>query len=190
MRHALRTSLATLGLLALGAAGAAAQDDKPVVVIETSMGNIAVELDAEKAPVTVKNFLKYVDDGFYEGTIFHRVIPGFMVQGGGFTPEMREKPTNPPIPLEVGKGLSNTRGTIAMARTSVPNSATSQFFINVADNEQLDTGGGGYAVFGKVIEGMDVADKIVAVKRGSKGPHDDVPVEPIVIKSIKRKAKS
>ena len=133
-------------------------------------------------------------DCFYEGTIFHRVIPGFMIQGGGFSPEMREKPTNPPIPLESGKGLSNTRGTIAMARTSVPNSATSQFFINVADNEQLldakNPGRDGYAVFGKVIEGMDVADKIVAVKRGSKGPHDDVPVEAIVIKSIKRKAKS
>lgn len=186
----LRASLAASCVFAVAASTARAQDANPVVVVETSMGNFSVELNPEKAPITVKNFLKYVDDGFYAGTVFHRVIPDFMIQGGGFTPEMREKPNNPPIPLEAGKGLSNERGTIAMARTSDPNSATSQFFVNVADNKPLDKGGGGYAVFGKVVDGLDVVDKIVGVKTTSKGPHDDVPVEPIVIKSIKRKAKS
>ncbi len=182
--------LAMIGLFAVGSTGAAAaQADKPVVVIETSLGNITVELNREKAPITVENFLKYVDAGFYNGTIFHRVIPGFMIQGGGMTPDMREKPTNPAIKNESGNGLSNARGTIAMARTNDPNSATSQFFINVADNKQLDSFGGGYAVFGKVIDGMDVVDKIVNVRTTNKGPHQDVPAESITIKSIKRQSK-
>lgn len=191
MLYFLLAGLALIGLFAIGATGAAAaQDDKPVVVIETNLGNITVELDPAKAPITVENFLKYVDAGFYDGTIFHRVIPGFMIQGGGMTPDMREKPTNPPIKNEAGNGLSNTRGTIAMARTNDPNSATSQFFINVDDNKQLDSFGGGYAVFGKVIEGMDVADKIVGVRTTTKGMHRDVPAETVTIKSIKRKGQS
>ena len=182
--------LALLGLYAL-AAPAQAQD-KPQVVLETTKGNITLELDPEKAPITTENFLKYVDSGHYDGTIFHRVIPGFMIQGGGMEPNMREKRTNPPIKNEAANGLSNTRGTIAMARTNDPNSATAQFFINVADNSRgLDPrpGSAGYAVFGKVVEGMDVVDAIVNVKTTSRGNHDDVPVEPVIIKSAKRKGK-
>jgi len=145
-----------------------------------------VQLDAAKAPKTVDNFLQYVKSGQYSGTIFHRVIDGFMVQGGGMTPDMREKPTRAPIPLESRNGLTNVRGTIAMARTSVPDSATAQFFINLKDNAFLDAArspdGNGYAVFGKVVEGMDVVDKIRKVQTGSKGMHQDVPVEPVIIK--------
>jgi cyclophilin family peptidyl-prolyl cis-trans isomerase len=194
-----RTLLAFAGLMgwALFAAGSseAAAADKPVVVIETSMGNITVELEPEKAPKTVENFLKYVDKGFYDNTIFHRVIPSFMVQGGGMTEDMREKDTDKPVVNESlaknKNGMSNLRGTIAMARTNDPNSATSQFFINLFDrNKNLDTyDNAGYTAFGKVIEGMDVVDKIAKVETGTKGPHDDVPVKPILIKSIKRKAK-
>jgi peptidyl-prolyl cis-trans isomerase A (cyclophilin A) len=151
------------------------------VKLATSMGDIVVELDAEKAPKTVANFVQYVKAGHYGGTIFHRVIDGFMVQGGGMTADMREKTTRPPIPLEAGNGLSNLRGTIAMARTNVPDSATAQFFINVVDNQRLDARGGGYAVFGKVVEGMDVVDKIRTVPTGDKGMHQNVPVTPVVI---------
>lgn len=156
----------------------------PVVLIETSKGNIKVELDAEKAPNTVENFLGYVKDGFYEGTIFHRVIPKFMIQGGGMLPDMTEKPTKPSIKNEAKNGLKNDRGTIAMARTPDPDSAAAQFFINVADNDFLNHSaetlqGWGYAVFGKVLEGMDVADAIVGVKT-----ENDQPVEAITIKKI------
>jgi len=164
-------------------------DTKPKKVkLETTMGDIVIELDAKAAPVTVKNFLAYTEEGFFDGTIFHRVIPNFMIQGGGFTPNMAEKETHPPIINEAKNGLKNDRGTIAMARTNDPDSATSQFFINHKDNPNLnyaDAGNPGYAVFGKVVEGMEVVDKIAAVKTGQKGPHSDVPVEPIVIKSAK-----
>jgi peptidyl-prolyl cis-trans isomerase A (cyclophilin A) len=183
------TGLLALGLLSFAGVGAGGQDESPSVEIDTSLGKIVVELDAKSAPTTVANFLKYVDDGFYDGTIFHRVIPGFMIQGGGVTPDMREKPTRAPIKNESGNGLSNTRGTIAMARTNDPNSATSQFFINVANNEQLDNYGGGYAVFGKVTSGMDVADKIVNVRTTTRAGQRDVPAEPVVIKTIRRAAR-
>jgi peptidyl-prolyl cis-trans isomerase A (cyclophilin A) len=158
----------------------------PRVRFETSLGGFTVQLNPEKAPVTVKNFLSYVDSGFYSGTIFHRVISSFMIQGGGFNESMAKKPTEAPIQLEAGRGLSNLRGTIAMARTSNPNSATSQFFINVVNNRNLDRLGGGYAVFGEVIEGMDVVDKIRAVPTAPRGMHRDVPVTHVVIKSAKR----
>ena len=157
-----------------------------VVVIETSMGNIEVELNAEKAPVTVNNFLQYAGEGFYDGTVFHRVIPGFMVQGGGFTPDGTQKETHSQIKLESKNGLKNDVGMIAMARTSVPDSATSQFFINVANNNMLNyaPGNDGYAVFGKVISGMDIVNKIVSVKTGSRGPYDDWPVQDVVIRKV------
>ena len=156
------------------------------VVLATSEGDITIELDREKAPRTVDNFIQYVKSGHYDGTIFHRVIDNFMVQGGGMQPSMIEKATRAPIPLESRNGLQNLRGTVAMARTMVPDSATSQFFINVADNTFLNhtsptPQGWGYAVFGKVISGNDVVDKIKAVKTGRKGFHDDVPKEDVVI---------
>ena len=161
---------------------------KPVVVIKTSKGEIRLELESEKAPVTVKNFLAYVDAGFYDGTIFHRVIDGFMIQGGGFTQDMTQKPTNAPIKNEADNGLKNARGTIAMARTSVVDSATAQFFINLVDNAMLNHGARdfGYAVFGRVTQGLDVVDAIAKVRTGQKGPYGDVPLEPVVIESIKR----
>jgi len=163
--------------------GAAAQAQK--VRFSTSAGDIVVELDADKAPKTVENFVAYVKAGQYNGTIFHRVIPTFMIQGGGMTADMKEKPTRAPIPLESRNGLSNVRGSIAMARTSDPNSATAQFFINVKDNDRLDAAnardGNGYAVFGKVVSGMEVVDKIRDVPTASKGMHDDVPVTPVTI---------
>lgn len=156
------------------------------VKLATSMGDIVVELDHDKAPKSVDNFVQYVKSGHYNGTIFHRVIDGFMIQGGGMTPDLREKPTRAPIPLESHNGLKNERGTIAMARTNVPNSATSQFFINVVDNFGLDAenarDGNGYAVFGHVVEGMDVVDKIKAVQTTTKNGMRDVPVKPVVIK--------
>jgi peptidyl-prolyl cis-trans isomerase A (cyclophilin A) len=156
------------------------------VKLDTSMGDIVIELDAAKAPKTVDNFVKYVKAGHYNGTIFHRVIPSFMIQGGGMTADMTEKPTRPPIPLEARNGLNNVRGTVAMARTGIPDSATSQFFINVKDNDFLNAAnsrdGNGYAVFGKVVSGMDVVDKIRAVPTASSGPHDDVPTKPVIIK--------
>jgi len=162
----------------------------PIVLMKTSMGDIKLELYPQKAPKTVANFLSYVEDGFYDGTIFHRVIGNFMIQGGGFTPDMKQKETKPSIPNEAGNGLKNLRGTIAMARISDVNSATSQFFINVVDNPNLDhkdetPRGFGYAVFGKVIEGMDVVDKIKEVKTTTKGYYGDVPVEPVIIQSLK-----
>jgi len=158
----------------------------PRVTLQTSKGNIVLELYADKAPVTAENFLGYVRDGFFDGTIFHRVIPGFMIQGGGFTVDMQQKPTRDPIANEADNGLKNERGTIAMARTMNPNSATAQFFINTVDNGPLDhTGktpqGWGYAVFGKVVEGMDVVDAIGGVATTNRGPHQNVPVEPVVI---------
>ncbi len=158
----------------------------PRVLLSTSLGDITLELYDAKAPVSTKNFLDYVSAGHFDGTIFHRVIPGFMIQGGGFTPDMEQKPTNATIANEADNGLKNYRGTIAMARTSDPNSASSQFFINVADNAFLNhtaktIQGWGYAVFGTVVEGLDVVDKIVGVPTGHQGPHSDVPREPVTI---------
>ncbi|MBI4177436.1 MAG: peptidyl-prolyl cis-trans isomerase [Candidatus Aenigmarchaeota archaeon] len=154
------------------------------VVLETSKGNIEVQLDAVNAPVTVSNFLRYVNEGFYNGTIFHRVIPSFMVQGGGFLPSGTEKQTHEAIKLESKNGLKNKRGTIAMARTNVPDSATSQFFINVADNSFLDyaPGNDGYAVFGNVTKGMDSVDEIVSVETGDRDHFSDWPLQDVVIK--------
>ncbi|HET6575088.1 MAG TPA: peptidylprolyl isomerase [Fimbriiglobus sp.] len=188
-------ALCIIGLAAVAVGGARAAN--PVVVIETSLGNFKVELLEDKAPITVKNFLGYVDDKFYDGTVFHRVIGkensdrDFMIQGGGYEPGMKEKKTKAAIKNEASNGLQNKRGTLAMARTPAVDSATAQFFVNVADNSFLDHNGPnpedfGYAVFGKVIEGMDVVDKIKAVKTHTANGHKDVPVEDVVIKSIKR----
>ena len=161
----------------------------PQVVIQTNMGNIEVELNPEKAPNTVKNFLRYVDAKFYDATIFHRVMYGFMIQGGGFTKDLDQKKTFDPIAIESQNGLKNDRGTIAMARTGNPNSATSQFFINTRDNEALNYSaptmrGYGYTVFGKVVQGMDVVDKIEVVNTKTRGDMDDVPVRPVMIEKI------
>ena len=163
----------------------------PTVLIETTSGDILVELDAEKAPKTVENFLQYVDDGFYSNTIFHRVIKNFMIQGGGLTARMAEKQTKAPIENEANNGLTNDRGTIAMARTRDPHSATAQFFINLVDNDFLNhtqpsMDGWGYCVFGKVIDGLDVVDKIGACKTTSQGMYDDVPVDMVMITAISR----
>jgi len=157
------------------------------VKLETSAGDIVIELNEKAAPVTVKNFLRYAEESFYDGTIFHRVIPNFMIQGGGFKSDMQQKKTHEQIVNEAKNGLKNDRGTIAMARTNDPNSATAQFFINHKNNDSLNYSpqNPGYAVFGKVIEGMDVVDKIAAVKTSRKGTYSDVPVEPVVIKSAK-----
>jgi peptidylprolyl isomerase/peptidyl-prolyl cis-trans isomerase B (cyclophilin B) len=168
---------------------AAGQPANPRVLIETSKGNITVELFATKAPVSVENFLTHVKTGFYDGTVFHRVIPGFMIQGGGMLPDMTEKPRGTPIKNEANNGLKNLRGTLAMARTGDPHSATSQFFINVADNYALNHRGEsfegwGYAVFGQVVSGMEVVDSIVAVPRGDRGMHQDVPLEPVIMKRV------
>jgi cyclophilin family peptidyl-prolyl cis-trans isomerase len=170
---------------------AQAEDKHPVVILDTSMGTITIELNAEKAPITVENFLKYVDAKFYDNLIFHRVIPTFMIQGGGFDKDLNEKTEGQKglIKNESGNGLSNVKGTIAMARRDDPDSAQNQFFINVDDNSRLDTQGGGYAVFGKVTDGMDVVEKIRNVRTTSKGIHDDVPVDPVVIKTARRKEK-
>ena len=154
------------------------------VVMETSLGTIKIELDGDKAPVTTANFLSYVDDKFYDGTVFHRVIPTFMIQGGGFAPGMTQKKTKATIKNESGNGLQNKRGALAMARTNDLNSATSQFFINVVDNDFLDKNR--YAVFAKVVEGMDVVDKIKASPTGRKSGYDDVPVKDVVIQSVRR----
>ena len=184
---ALAAGLASLGPTA--ARGESKTGGKPVVVLETSQGSIEIELDPEKAPISVQNFLAYVDAGFYDGTIFHRVIPNFMVQGGGFDAKMNQKTTRPAIKNEADNGLKNDRGTIAMARTAVVDSATAQFFINSVDNAFLDhknetATGFGYAVFGKVVKGQDVVDKIEKVATTSRGGMSDVPVEPVVIKSV------
>jgi len=166
------------------------EEKNPQVVMETSMGNIKIELFKDKAPISVRNFLSYVKDGYYDGLVFHRVIKNFMIQGGGMDESMQPKKTKFAIKNEAANGLSNMRGTLAMARTNVIDSATSQFFINVVDNKFLDYKGKtpdlfGYAVFGQVIEGMDVVDAIREVKTGSKAGHADVPVEPVTILSAK-----
>ncbi len=178
------TALALAALLATGAAQA--QDAPAQVKLATTAGDIVLQLDAARAPKTVANFLQYVQDGHYDGTIFHRVIDGFMIQGGGFTPDMAQKPTRAPIPLEAANGLKNNRYTIAMARTQDPNSATAQFFINVADNTMLNApnpDGHGYTVFGKVVQGQAVVDKIRAVATGNRGMHQNVPTTAVVIQS-------
>ncbi len=169
-----------------------AAQEKPVVIIETSLGDITVELNADRAPVSVENFLGYVKAGSYDGTIFHRVIPSFMIQGGGFTPDMTKKPVREPIKNEAQNGLRNRKYTLAMARTNEVHSATSQFFINTKDNSFLDNKGTaardyGYAVFAKVIDGMDVVDAIDKVKTTTKSGFQDVPVEPVMIKTIRLK---
>lgn len=161
-------------------------ETNPRVQIKTSQGDIVIELYQDKAPKSVANFLEYIKSGFYDGTIFHRVIPSFMIQGGGMLPDMSEKPTRSPIKNEADNGVKNDKGTLSMARTSNPDSATSQFFINLKDNDFLDyraktPQGWGYAVFGKVTEGMDVVEAIAKVSTGSSGPHQDVPRDPIVI---------
>jgi peptidyl-prolyl cis-trans isomerase A (cyclophilin A) len=179
-------SLQRLFLAAVLAACVAMPTWAQKVRLSTSVGDIVVELDAAKAPKSTANFLQYVKAGHYNGTIFHRVIENFMIQGGGYTADLTQKPTRAPIPLESHNGLSNTRGTIAMARTAIPESATSQFFINVVDNPFLDAAnardGNGYAVFGKVVEGMDVVDKIKAVPVGEKNGMQNVPLQPVTIK--------
>jgi peptidyl-prolyl cis-trans isomerase A (cyclophilin A) len=177
-----------LSAITLVASGVQAQTTPaaPKVKIVTSMGDIVLELNPDKAPKTVENFLQYVKDKHYDGTIFHRVMDGFMIQGGGFNAEMSQKPVRSPIPLESSNGLKNDRGTIAMARTNVPNSATAQFFINVVNNNNLNAplpDGYGYAVFGKVISGMETVDKIRQVATGNRGPHGNVPQTPILITS-------
>lgn len=192
LRSARLLALVPAVLLVASVAGAqepTAPKGKPVIVLETSLGSIEIELDAEKAPISTENFLAYVDSGHYDGTLFHRVIPGFMIQGGGFDASMTQKRTRPPIKNEADNGLENLRGTVAMARTNVVDSATSQFFINLKDNDFLNHGGRdfGYAVVGKVTAGMDVVDKIAAVKTGSRGGHGDVPLEPVTIVKARRK---
>jgi cyclophilin family peptidyl-prolyl cis-trans isomerase len=177
-------------VMGLGLSSLAQAAENPKVLIETSKGNITVELDAEKAPKTVENFLTYVKDGFYKDTIFHRVIAGFMIQGGGMTADLSEKPKQASIKNEANNGLKNARGTIAMARTPDPHSASSQFFINVVDNDFLNfrsetPQGWGYAVFGKVTEGMEVVDAIAAVKTGEKNGVPDVPAESVVMKNVR-----
>jgi peptidyl-prolyl cis-trans isomerase B (cyclophilin B) len=183
------------GLSGLAQAGADCPNDsdrrKPVVRLDTNMGSITIELDAAKAPKTVENFLSYVEAGHYNNTVFHRVIDGFMIQGGGFEPGMKQKSTNDPIKNEADNGLKNDKYTIAMARTGDPHSASAQFFINVADNEFLNfkapSGNGwGYCVFGKVVQGQDVVDKIKDVATGNKAGHQDVPVEDVVIKNAEK----
>ena len=179
-------SLALCGGL-LSATGAAAQA-APQVELKTSQGAIVLQLDAAKAPKTVANFLQYVNSKHYDGTVFHRVMDGFMIQGGGFTADMQQKPTQPPIPLEANNGLKNDKYTVAMARTANPNSATAQFFINVADNASLNApqpDGHGYAVFGKVVRGTEVVDKIRAVATGNRGMHQNVPTTPVTILSAR-----
>ena len=192
------TVFAVLGLIALpimftacdtSKKGASNQGkgDNPVVLFSTNQGDIKVKLNRAEAPITVENFIGYVNDGFYNGVVFHRVIPNFMIQTGGFTPDMKQKTPKAPIKNEANNGLRNSRGTLSMARTSEVDSATSQFFINVNDNKFLDNGERdfGYAVFGEVIDGMDVVDKIAAVQTGTAGQFRDVPQEPIVINSAK-----
>ena len=174
-----------------GAAGAATPAANPRVVLETSKGPIVIELFADQAPKTVANFLAYVESGHYDGTVFHRVIDGFMVQGGGFTADMRQKTTRAPIQNEADNGLKNKRGTLAMARTNDPHSASAQFFINVVDNGFLDhtaktPQGWGYAVFGRVVEGMATVDAIAKVRTGNRSGHQNVPLEPVVVESARR----
>ena len=158
-----------------------------MIKIKTNLGSFTLEIDEEKAPISSKNFKNYVEEGFYNGTIFHRVIDGFMIQGGGFDLDMSQKETDSPIKNEASNGLKNEKYTVAMARTSIPDSATSQFFINTSDNSFLDypgQDGAGYCVFGKVTEGFDIVDKINSVQTGSNNDHQDVPVEPVIIKEV------
>jgi cyclophilin family peptidyl-prolyl cis-trans isomerase len=191
MRVRIDVVLAGLLMVGLAATGDAAGKGNPMVVLSTSMGDIKIELYQDKAPGTVQNFLEYAKAGYYDNTIFHRVIPGFMVQGGGLTADMKDKREGqrPPIKNESSNGLRNDTGTLAMARTSAPDSATSQFFINVKDNAFLNKDSApdkvGYAVFGKVVDGLDVVKKIEQVKTTSKGPHQNVPVDAVVIKSVR-----
>ncbi len=178
-----------VGVFAMTMAGTGDAQKNPTVLMKTSMGDIKIELDAEKAPISVENFLSYAKEGFYNGTIFHRVIEGFMIQGGGITQGMDSKQTKPPIQNEAGNGLKNLRGTLAMARTNDIHSATGQFFINVVDNAVLDhqdtsPRGFGYAVFGRVTEGMEVVDRIKAVETTTKGHFQDVPTKEVVIESV------
>ena len=186
-RRKLALALNALVLTAMfSVAPLALAQEAPKVKLATSMGDIVVQLNPEKAPKTVANFLQYVREKHYDGTIFHRVIDGFMIQGGGFTPDMAQKPMRAPIPLEAGNGLKNDKYTLAMARTGAPDSATAQFFINVKDNAMLNApqpDGHGYAVFGKVVEGTDVVDKIRAVATSNKGPYQNVPNTPVTINS-------
>jgi len=189
MRAMMFCLLGVVGLTQIARGQSAA--DAPRVVLETNHGNIILELYPDKALQSVENFLAYVDEGYYGGTVFHRVIDGFMIQGGGFTADMTKKPTKNGIPNEADNGLENSRGTIAMARTTDPHSATSQFFINTADNAALDhtektPRGWGYTVFGKVIDGMDVVDAITKIPTGTKGPFRDVPDETVIILSAQR----
>ena len=180
-----RSLLLLAATLALAPAVNAAAADAPQVLLKTSMGDITLELNQDKAPKSVANFLQYVRNGHYNGTIFHRVIGSFMIQGGGFDAGMKQKPTSAPIENEASNGLKNEPYSVAMARTSAPNSASAQFFINLKDNGFLNAAqsrdGNGYAVFGKVVGGMDVVDKIRAVPTGSKGPYENVPLQPVVI---------
>jgi peptidyl-prolyl cis-trans isomerase A (cyclophilin A) len=197
MRRGLSLLLAALGLAVCSAQSdekpaapaAAPIGDHPVVTVKTSLGSFDLELDAKRAPGTVENFLQYVDADFYDGTVFHRVIPGFMIQGGGFDAAMKQKPTRAPIKNEAANGVKNETGTAAMARTNDPNSATAQFFINLVDNEFLNHGSRdfGYAVFARVSSGMDVVQKIAAAPTGSRGGHQNVPLEAVTIESIRRK---
>lgn len=184
-----RISLVSSFALAALLLASAARADNPHVVIETSAGDVELELYEDKAPLTVKNFLEYASAGFYKGTIFHRVIPGFMIQGGGFDTNIAQKKTNSPIKNEAKNGLKNERGTIAMARTAVVDSATSQFFINLVDNRPLDHGvrDYGYAVFGRVVKGMEVVDKIAATPTGMCGRLPNCPTTPVVIKEVRVK---
>lgn len=159
-----------------------------MIRFETTLGDFSIEFFEKEAPVSVANFLKYIDDGFFDGTIFHRIVPGFVIQGGGFTEDMTQKKTLPPIKNEADNGLKNSRGSLSMARTNDVNSATSQFFVNLKDNDFLDhtRGNFGYAVFARVTDGMDVIDKIAAVETGRRRGFDDVPVEPVIMKSVHR----
>lgn len=185
-RRKIGFSLAGIALATTFLASSSWAQAVPKVELKTSLGAIVLELDEAKAPKTVANFLQYVRDKHYDGTVFHRVIDGFMIQGGGMDADLKEKPTRAPIALEAGNGLRNERGTIAMARTSNPNSATSQFFINVTNNDMLNApkpDGYGYTVFGKVVQGMDVVDKIRTVATGNRGMHQNVPVTPVAILS-------
>lgn len=199
--NAIQTTLAAVSLaLAALAPVAAAQDEsasenpfmkeRPTVIVHTSMGPITIELYEDEAPISVENFLEYARSGHYDGTIFHRVIRNFMIQGGGFDPEFEQKPTRDPITNEADNGLTNKRGSVAMARTGMPHSASAQFFINTVDNPSLDHRGTqsgrtwGYAVFGQVTEGMDVVDAIRAVETTSRPPYSDVPVEPVIIERV------
>ena len=190
MRHRRAWVLGVVCMLGAAAGVEATEGGNPVVLMKTSMGEITIELDKEKAPVTVDNFIGYVNDKFYDGTVFHRVIPAFMIQGGGFDKDMTQKKAKAPIKNEAGNGLKNLNGTIAMARTSDPNSATAQFFINTKDNAFLDhrnetPQGFGYAVFGKVVKGTEVVKKIEQVQTTTRGPYENVPVTAVVIESVR-----